>query len=396
MAIFMSINKPALILLMIASLLLPGCSRKKTEIVLTTDFLEDEVFRIENSSCFKREVMVYLVNSENSYDLLFGPEIWRTKLPADDTDDEASSDAADYDSAFSVSIANENESGENPANDGVTVEDKYKETILARLAQIKALDLLAAKRGVMLDEEDEQKITAAAKFYMDSLNEEEIELMDVTEADIYAMYKDYALADKLYHAVTDGIEPEISDDAARTITIGSILVKTYKTDAYGNRTDYSKEDMLKAYERALEIKQKLDDGTEFDVLADSYYNEDSQTEYTFGRGVMPYALENVAFSLGNGEISDIIKTDYGYHIIKCKSTFNKEATEKNKQTIITKTKQDTFNALYEDFVTTLKSNLNEPLWQSISYEKTDAITTTGFFDIYDSYFTVIHDEHAPN
>ncbi len=391
----MRINKKAFIFLIIISMLFPGCGRRKTEIVLTTDFLEDEVFRIENSSCFKKEVMVYLVNSENSYDLLFGPEIWKTKLPSGSSDDGAVSDPADSDSAFSVSIVGENESDNGTSGSEVTVEDKYKETILARLAQIKALGLLAAERGVVLDEEDDQKITAAAKFYMDSLNEREIGLLGVTESDIYDMYKDYAIADKLYHEITDGIEPEISDDAARTITIGSILVKTYKTDAYGNRTDYSKEDLLKAYERALEIKKKLDDGTEFDVLADSYYNEDSQTEYTFGRGVMPYSLENAAFSLGNGEISDIIKTEYGYHIIKCKSTFNKEATEKNKQAIITKTRQDTFNAVYEEYITTLKSNLNEPLWQSISYEKEDGITTTGFFDIYDSYFTVIHDEHAP-
>ncbi|MCR4655925.1 MAG: peptidylprolyl isomerase [Lachnospiraceae bacterium] len=394
----MNINKTAFILLIIISLLFPGCGRRKTEIVLTTDFLEDEVFRIENSSCFKKEVMVYLVNSENSYDLLFGPEIWKTKLPSEPSDDMAVSDLEDPeepDSAFSVAIDSGNGSNNDTATSEVTVEDKYKETILARLAQIKALNLLAAERGVVLDEEDEQKITAAAKFYMDSLNESEIALLGVTETDIYDMYKDYAIADKLYHEITDGIEPEISDDAARTITIGSILVKTYKTDAYGNRTDYSREDMQKAYERALEIKKKLDDGTEFDVLADSYYNEDSQTEYTFGRGVMPYSLENAAFSLGNGEISDIIKTEYGYHIIKCKSTFNKEATEKNKQAIITKTKQDTFSTVYEEYITTLKSNLNEPLWQSISYEKEDGITTTGFFDIYDSYFTVIHDEYAP-
>ena len=132
------------------------------------------------------------------------------------------------------------------------------------------------------------------------------------------------------------------------------------------------------------------------ILADSYYNEDTQSEYTFGRGVMPYALENAAFSLGIGEVSDIIKTEYGYHIIKCRSTFNKEETEKNKLAIINKTRQDSFNALYDEFVTGLKSNLNEPLWKSISYEKTDDINTTGFFDIYDSYFTVIHDEHAPS
>ncbi|HAG69795.1 MAG TPA: peptidylprolyl isomerase [Lachnospiraceae bacterium] len=373
-------------LMLVLSLVLSGCSKKKTEIVLTTDFDENEVFRIEDSSCMKNEVMVYLVNSENSYDILFGPEIWKTKLPVGDLSPLPTPSV----SGNSIRV-----SMENPAGSEVTLEEKYKETILARLAQIKALNLLAKKRGTLLTDEEQQKIQAAARFYMDSLNEDEKALLDVTVEDIEKMYREYAIADKLYHEVTDNINPEISDDAARTITVGSILVKTYRTDANGNRINYSQEESDKALERAQEIKQKLEEGTEFEVLADSYYNEDSQAEYTFGRGVMPYALETAAFSLSNGEISDIIKTEYGYHIIKCKSTFNKEETEKNRLSIINKSRQDSFNALYEEFVTTIKSNLNDPLWQSISYEKADNITTTGFFDIYDSYFTVIHHEHAP-
>ncbi len=355
----------------VCCLLLLGCD-KKTELVLTTDFKENEVFRIEDVSCMANEVMVYLVNSENSYDKLFGPEIWKAMVATEGVDENSITPIT------------------------TTVEARYKETILARLAQIKVLNLLAKSRGITLEEEDEQKIRAAARFYVNSLNEAEQELLAVTEDDIFNMYREYAIADKLYHTVTDDINPEISDDAARTVTIGSILVKTYRLDAFGERISYSAEEKELAYERALEIKQKLAEGTEFDVLADSYYNEDSETEYSFGRGVMPYPLEEAAFSLSNGEISDIIETEYGYHIIKCRSTFNKDETEKNRQVMINKSKQDAFNSLYGEYVTTLKSNLNDPLWQSISYEKTDAIQTTDFFDIYDSYFTVVHHENAPD
>ncbi len=392
---------------------LSGCGRRKTEIVLTTDFEPDEVFRIENLSCMKNEVMVYLVNSENSYDELLGPEIWDTEIESKSSIEAAKEKEAKDPSAISVNIENAPQSDaaadaspdqeaaeedipseEAPAK--VTVEDRYKETILARLAQIKALKLLAEKRNIKLDPKDDEKIKAAAKFYYNSLNDQEKELMGVTETDIYNMYTDYAIAEKLYHSVADQINPEISDDAARTVSIGSILVKTYRTDSKGNRIDLKGEELEKARERALDIKRQLDEGTEFEVLADSYYNEDDKSEYSFPRGVMPYALEEAAFSLGNGEISDIIKTEYGFHIIKCRSTFNKEETEKNRLAMIEKSKQDAFNSLYSEFVTTLKSNLNEPLWTSISYEKTPDISTKSFFEIYDSYFTVIHDEHAPS
>jgi peptidyl-prolyl cis-trans isomerase C len=37
---------------------------------------------------------------------------------------------------------------------------------------------------------------------------------------------------------------------------------------------------------------------------------------TFGRGVMVKEFEDVAFTLQKGQLSHIVKTKYGYHVIK--------------------------------------------------------------------------------
>ena len=79
----MKYRKQLLVLSFVVVMAFTGCadkeqSDKTTKIVLTTGFGEDEVFRIEKSSCTLPEVMVYLTNVKNQYEDVFGSEIWNT------------------------------------------------------------------------------------------------------------------------------------------------------------------------------------------------------------------------------------------------------------------------------------------------------------------------------
>ena len=71
------------------------------------------------------------------------------------------------------------------------------------------------------------------------------------------------------------------------------------------------------------------------------------------------------------------------------TTFNPEETDANKVKIVEQRKQEAFNEVYDAFVKTLTSNLNKPLYDSIHYDTGGVCTTTGFFEIYDKYFTIV-------
>jgi len=71
---------------------------------------------------------------------------------------------------------------------------------------------------------------------------------------------------------------------------------------------------------ALEIKAKIAAGESFSKLAQQYSIDVSKKRGgdlgLFGRGVMVKEFEKAAFALEKGQISDIVKTQFGYHIIK--------------------------------------------------------------------------------
>ncbi len=335
--------------------LLCGCqetteSENKAQIVLMTGFEEDEVFRIGESSCSVPEVMVYLTNMQNQYESIYGSQIWERKIGND------------------------------------SLEKKVKEVVLARLAQIKTMMLLAEEKEIVLTEQEQELADRAAEEYFTSLSANEIEAMKIDEEIIRNLYCEYALANKVYNTVIEGINPEISDDEARTVTVSQIFIKTYALDGNGERVPYSQEGKKAARKKILEINRMIRDGEDFDELA-ARYSEDGQLTVSLRKGEKETAYEEAVFQLGNGEISEIVETESGYYLLKCISTLDREQTDQNKKTIIEQRKEEAFSKIYDEFMLTKIRNLNDELWEQISFIRDESVTTTTFFDVYNTYFS---------
>lgn len=348
--------KKAMVCLMVLSLTVTGltaCGNKgetDTKVVLTTGFHKDEVFRIEKMSCTLPEIMVYLTTTQNQYESVYGDKIWEADL------------------------------------NGVTLEENVKETVLANMAQVKTMNLLAKQHQVTLSGEETETAKKAAAAYYGSLNETEITKMGITEETIVNLYSEYALAAKVYEYIIKDINPEISDDEARTITVEHILIKTYMLDGTGKKAEYTESAKQEAYAKAQEVLQKAKSGEQdFESLINTY-SEDNTATYSFGKGMMDPAFEEAAFNLGTDEISDIVETEFGYHIIKCISTFNKEETDANKVKIVEQRKEEVFGEEYDRFVSSLTRKLNESLWEKVTFIHDENVTAKNFFDVYEEYF----------
>lgn len=311
--------------------LLTGCG-EDTKVVLTTGLKKNEVFRISEKSCTLPEVMVYLTNMQNQYEAVYGEEIWNAK------------------------------------GEGESLEEEAKEQVLAELAQVKAMSLLAQEKEVVLDEKETERVEAAAREYFNSLSEAEVTALGVDEKLINQMYTEYALASKVYRQIVEDVNPEISDDEARTITVLSIRLK----------------DRAKAQEVLDQARQE---DIDFEALAEAN-SEDRIVSCSFGKGEMDEAIEKAAFDLGKDEISGIIETDDGFYVLKCVSTFDEAQTRANKEKILEKRRNEAFNSEYDTFANSLVRQLNEELWQSVALIRDENVKTDSFFTVYDTFFQV--------
>ena len=79
--------------------------------------------------------------------------------------------------------------------------------------------------------------------------------------------------------------------------------------------------LVEKQSHALQILEKMKNGEKFGKLAKELSidsgsaKRDGNLGY-FGRGKMVKEFENAAFNLQAGQISEPVKTQYGYHIIK--------------------------------------------------------------------------------
>lgn len=311
-----------------ALLLAMLCTACENKIVLTTGFAADEVFRIEGRSCSKAEVLVYLTTLHNQYESAFGEGIW------------------------SVQVEN------------VPLGDTVKQTVLARLAKIKIMNLMAVQYQIELTKEEQDAVAKAAEEFYKKLQKEEIAAMgNIKKNTIEEMYQEYAIAEKLYEYLIKDVNPEISDDEARTITVHQICMH--------NAAEIQ------------DVRDLLDAGAAFDTLAYSK-NEAEEVSLSFAKGVMPAEVEEACFALGEGEYSDIINTEAGYVIYQCVNTYDREQTEAHKLEILQQRRKDAFNKLYDSFAEGKEVYLNEELWAEVTMPE-QKTTTSDFFDIYEKY-----------
>jgi foldase protein PrsA len=292
---------------------------------------------IGDTRVYYNEALVYLKSAQENYESDYGANIWNVDI----------------------------------LGNGETFGTMIKDDVMKQITELKIIRAKAEEDGISLSEEELADANAYAKEHFEGLAEKDISKYLVTEELLQQVYADNLLAEKVFEMKTINVDITVPELDAKQITVQHILIYGVDFDEAGNKIALSSEEKEAAFNKVKTLLDQAKDTDDFRALAEAN-SEAEAMEYTFGRGQGPEeysaAFEQAAFTLKTGQLSNIISTDYGWHILYCVSDFNKDATTQVKENIIEERRNKMFAELYTEWSSEFEVVINSEAWDTVAYE----------------------------
>ena len=214
---------------------------------------------------------------------------------------------------------------------GQQVPPAYSVAILNQLITIDALSQKAtdADRAAGKAEADDQYAKLLTQFGSQEALERQLKAVGMTVADLRAKATQEAVAKA---ALKRELKINVTDDEAKAfydkhsadfeqpeqVHVRHILLTTMDLETH---TSLPTNTIAAKRKQIDDILKQIRDGGDFAALAAKYSEDPVSKEKggelpEFSRGQMVPEFEAAAFSLTNNQVSDVITTQFGYHIIK--------------------------------------------------------------------------------
>lgn len=257
---------------------------------------------------------------------------------------------------------------------------QFKDSILDSITDLVLLRQHAEEYGVSLTEEEQSGIDSVAQSVADS-NAEALEKIGATKDDIAEVLELYTYQVKMDGPMKEDTDREVSDEEAAQTTITYTRIPL-TTDEDGSETvvsDEEKAELMADCEELIDQVQASGDvaGADISTIAEGINEDFFSSSYSYGSDdtVMPDSVHEAVDTLSDGQIYDGVLEDEDtyYYVIRLDKKFDPEATETEKQSIISERETENFNAKVQEWKDAAAVE-TEPAWDDLTVTDKDVYT----------------------
>ncbi len=217
----------------------------------------------------------------------------------------------------------------------MTIDQGIREFVLNNLVQMELVRQDAEKKDIKVDEKkvDEQINAIIEQSGSKEKFEEQLKEQGITEK----FFRDYLAKQELVKEYQDNLKEElkISEEDAKAI---------YEKDKDKYFVADADHILVETEDEAKSIEKEIEEGKDFNELAKEKSKDPTAKDNggklgEFSTGQMVKEFEDAVVKMKEGEISDPVKTQFGYHLIKLNSLRHKEFDEVKDQIIETATSE---------------------------------------------------------
>ncbi len=204
------------------------------------------------------------------------------------------------------------------SKNGKPIKNEIIENALKNAVRDSILIEKAKENGIFLSEDEKKQNNQSIESSIAQNGEKDFLLtanaMGISDVDGYKK-----LANRMMAA--ENAKKEISDNTSKYLEDGLDLSSWKSDDTVTAQHILIMNESEKHSDpeaTAREVLAKAEAGEDFASLIKEYNEDPGATEagYTFGRGEMVKEFEEASFALECGKLSDVVKTEFGYHVIR--------------------------------------------------------------------------------
>lgn len=253
--------------------------------------------------------------------------------------------------------------------DGVTYEDSLKDSLLEELQKLYIVTNHVADYKVELSEDELKAIETAADSFMAENKDEAAQAKVSADRDTVVAYlKLYTLNEKMGEAMRADVDTVVTDEQAAQKRMRYFEISKSETLDDGSTMEMSDDEIKDAQKEAKEFLK----GAKANGSMEAYATEKEKDTKTLAFAADSTALDEevikAADKLKANEFSDVIETENGIYVVQLESEFDAEATESNKETVLTKRQEARYEELVEKWTEETKVTVHEEVWDKISVQ----------------------------